>query len=51
MGSKIKPRQQKIPRNMIVRDSSSYKNGSVKNSKQKRSNNPNKNKWHIDYND
>jgi hypothetical protein len=51
MGSKIKPRQQKMPRNMIVRDSGSYKNGSAKNVKQKRINNPNKNKWHVDYND
>lgn len=50
MGSKIKPRQQKMPRN-IVRDSGSYKNGSAKNLKQKRANNPNKNKWHVDYND
>lgn len=52
MGSKIKPRQQKMPRNIIVRDSGSYpKNGANKSFKQKRSNNPNKNKWHIDYND
>jgi hypothetical protein len=46
MGSKIKPRQQKLPRNFIAKDmGSSHKGGPMKNRRDKRQNNPNKNRW------
>lgn len=41
MGSKIKPRQQKKPRNMIVRDMVlNTKAGIMKDRREKRANNP-----------
>ncbi len=49
MGSKVKPRQQKLPRNIIVRDMVTHsKGGPMKDRREKRVSNP-KNKWSREY--
>jgi len=46
MGAKFKPRQQKLPRNIIVRDMITHsKAAPMKDKRSKRINNPNKRSW------
>ncbi len=51
MSSKIKPRQQKFPRNMIAKDSLGKKNQPMKDRREKRSNNPNNKNWNQSFED
>lgn len=50
MSSKIKPRQQKLPRNIIARDMITHnKGGPMRDKRDKRNNNPRNKNWNIDF--